>query len=65
MLDEGILLGVGLLAPLPVAFTTSANLIPQNTRTEPYAITNRGLRILLRVLEYNLPIESYTHFAIP
>jgi hypothetical protein len=58
------LLGVGLLAPHPVAFETSANIIPHTTRTEPYAITNRGLRIHLRLLENHQRRGEHTHFAI-
>jgi hypothetical protein len=64
MTEDGPLLGVGLLAPHPVAFGTSANIIPHTMRTEPYAITNRGLRIRLRLLEHNLPTVPHTHFAI-
>jgi hypothetical protein len=62
--EDGPLLGVGLLAPHPVAFGTSANIIPHTLRTDPYAITNRGLRIRLRLLEHNSPTITHTHFAI-
>jgi hypothetical protein len=64
MTEDGPLLGVGLLAPHPVAFGTSANMIPHTARTDPYAITNRGLRIRLRLLEHNSPTVTHTHFAI-
>jgi hypothetical protein len=65
MLVDRPLLGVGLLAPHPVAFEESADIIPHTIRTEPYAITNRGLRIHLRLLEKD-PRRGggYTHFAI-
>ena len=66
MTEEGPLLGVGLLAPHPVAFGKSAKIVPHGVRTEPYAITNRGLRIRLRLLENILPTvtHAHTHFAI-
>ncbi len=65
MLEEGgPLLGVGVLAPHPVAFSESANIIPHTMKTEPYTITNRGLQIHLRILKHNLPKISHTHFAI-
>ena len=64
MTNDELLLGVGLLAPHPVAFRTSANIIPHTMRTEPYAITNMGLRICLRVLEHNPSARYHTHFAI-
>jgi hypothetical protein len=63
-LGESPLLGVGVLAPHPVAFSKSANIIPHTVKTEPYAMTNRGLQIHLRILEHNLPKLSHTHFAI-
>ncbi|PVH75187.1 HET-domain-containing protein, partial [Cadophora sp. DSE1049] len=47
--NDAPLLGVGLLAPHPVAFKKSANIIPHTMRAEPYTITNRGLRIHLRL----------------
>ncbi|KAH7311899.1 heterokaryon incompatibility protein-domain-containing protein [Rhexocercosporidium sp. MPI-PUGE-AT-0058] len=64
MTNDGPLLGVGLLAPHPVAFSTSADITPHTMKTEPYAITNRGLRIRLRLLEHKLPKGHHTHFAI-
>ena len=64
MIEDGPLLGVGLLAPHPVAFGDSANIIPHIIGTKPYAITNRGLRIRLRLLEHNPPIKSHAPFAI-
>jgi hypothetical protein len=59
------LLGVGLLAPHPVAFNESADIIPHTIRTEPYAITNRGLRIHLRLLKKD-PRRGgvFTYFAL-
>lgn len=64
MTEDGPLLGVGLLAPHPVAFEASANIIPHTMRTEPYTITNRGLRIHLRLLGHNSPTGPHTHLAI-
>jgi hypothetical protein len=64
MMNDGELLDVGLLAPHPVAFSTSADITPHAVKTEPYAITNKGLRIRLRLLEHNLPRVPHTHFAI-
>lgn len=76
--EDKPLIGVGLLAPHPVAFEKSAHFIPHTIRTEPYEITNRGLRICLRLLEYDRctppstqplfengrPSFPPTHFAI-
>jgi hypothetical protein len=64
LLEKEPLLGVGVLAPHPEAFSRSANIISHTTKTEPYAMTNRGLQIHLRILEHNLPESSHTHFAI-
>jgi hypothetical protein len=64
MLQDGPLLGVGLLAPHPSAFETSANITPHTIRTEPYEITNRGLRMYLRLLEHSSSTVPHTHFAI-
>jgi hypothetical protein len=62
--EDGPLLGVGLLAPHPVAFEKSADIIPQTARTEPYVITNRRVRLHLRLLEHYPPTGHHTHFAI-
>ena len=55
---------MGLLAPHPVAFKKSADIIPHTARTEPYVITDRGVRLHLRLLEHNPPTELHIHFAI-
>ena len=64
IVGDPFLRGVGLLAPHPVAFKESADIIPHTIKTEPYAITNRGLRIHLRLLEHHSRRGGYTHLAI-
>ena len=64
---KGVILGVGVLTPHPVAFSSSAGIIPQNMKREPYAMTNRGLQVHLRLREHNLPKDNnnnHTHWAI-
>jgi hypothetical protein len=43
-LEKAPLLGVGALAPHPVAFSRSANIIPHTMKTEPYAMTIEDCR---------------------
>lgn len=64
MTNNELFLGVGLFALYSMVFETSANIIPHTTKTKPYAITNMGLRICLRILEHNPFEKYYTHFAI-
>jgi hypothetical protein len=56
--------GIGAFAPHPSAFNQCADIVPYTTRTEPYATTNRGIQIHLRVLEHVVPNKSHTHLAI-
>ncbi|KAH5412573.1 hypothetical protein HBI32_128880 [Parastagonospora nodorum] len=56
--------GIGILAPHPSAFRKVGDIIPYTTKTEPYFTTNRGLQIVLRVLEHAHPEGSHTHIAI-
>ncbi len=67
-MGEGPVVGTGLLARHPAAFRESANVIPRSTKTEPYAMTNRGLRLNLRLLrtdsENRVTPHSQTHLAV-
>lgn len=56
--------GIGILAPHPSAFSKGADIIPYTTKTEPYSTTNRGLQIVLSVLEHAHRKGSHTHLAI-
>ena len=51
--ESNPVLGLGILAPHPDAFTRSAGITPHSTRTEPYTVTNRGIQIHLRILEHD------------
>lgn len=65
---NGPLLGVGALAPHPVAFSGSADVVPHLIKSSPYAISNRGLETQLRLLENEHPSHceghAHTHLAI-
>ena len=56
-------LDVGVLAPHPVAFSGSANITPHYTKTEPYAMTNRGVQIYLRIFKKEEP--EFTQLFLP
>ncbi|KAH8730400.1 hypothetical protein GQ44DRAFT_606357 [Phaeosphaeriaceae sp. PMI808] len=57
------LAGVGILAPYPSAFSNSAHIVPLSKRTEPYAMTNMGLAIHLRIFQPLSPFNQCTTFA--
>jgi hypothetical protein len=56
--------GVGVLALNPSAFDRSAGIIPRSSKSAPYATTNRGLQICLRVVPHTSPNLSHTHVGL-
>jgi hypothetical protein len=63
-LRQRMLEGIGILAPHPSAFRDCGDIISYTTKGEPYASTNRGLQIHLRIQDHVLPKKSHTHLAI-
>jgi hypothetical protein len=56
--------GVGVLAPHPSAFSHGAMIVPHPTRSAPYATTNRGLEIFLRILIHTSENQVHTHIGV-
>jgi hypothetical protein len=56
--------GEGVLAPHPSAFDRCSSFMPWNSRAAPYATTNRGLQIHLRVVQDPFPSGARTHIGL-
>jgi hypothetical protein len=58
--------GVGVLANHPMAFNGSADVIPcrWNSRSAPYATTNRGIQICLHVLPKTTPDGAHSFLGL-
>jgi hypothetical protein len=54
-------IGMGILAPHPLCFSSTPDIVQHGEKTQPYTMTNRGLQICLPILEPS-PINDHSQY---